>query len=112
MVVYVIIRSYVQLKFCVELHFSQRSVQKSTKFFITGHQQVRRLVQNSGSENCAELQSFDFPDVESFCPFQAYNNIEFCNTTAELVKHLFQNIVCLFPERTVFAKKFLYTYVP
>ena len=63
MVVYIIIRSYAQLKFCAELHFSQRSVQKSIKFFVAGRRQVCRLAQNSGPENCAELQGFDFPDV-------------------------------------------------
>ena len=64
MVVYVILRSYAQLKFCAELHFSQRSVQKLTKFSIAGCWQVRRLAQNSGPENCTELQGFDFSDEQ------------------------------------------------
>ena len=43
--------------------FPQRSVQNSINFSVAGRRQVRRPAQNSGPENCAQLQGFDFPDA-------------------------------------------------
>ena len=51
------------IKILCRTAFPQRSVQNSINFFIAGCRQVRRPAQNSGPENCAELQGFDFPDV-------------------------------------------------